>query len=225
MPKKAALRRTGRPRLNRGKAPRTRERILRCAIREFAQQGYRGGRVERIVDDAGVNLRLIYHYFGGKEELYLACLERVFVELRRAEHALELRALPPEEAMRKLIDFTFDHLSRHPEFIGMVRSENQLGSKGVLRRSRLVRTLTAPLLVIIEDLLERGRRDGVFRSHVDAVHFFITLQALATVHIANRTTLSAILDTDLADPAWLKTRRRHGHEVLFSYLSPPRAQR
>jgi TetR/AcrR family transcriptional regulator len=216
--KKAALRRTGRPRLDGGKAPQTRERILSCAIREFAQQGYRGGRVERIVDQAGVNLRLIYHYFGGKEELYLACLERVFVELRQAEHALELRALPPVEAMRKLIDFTFDHLSRHPEFIGMVRSENQLGSKGVLRRSRLVRTLTAPLLVIIEDLLERGCREGVFRDDVDAVQFFITLQALATVHIANRSTLSAILDADLADPAWLKARRRHGHEVLFSYL-------
>ena len=165
MRKKAALRRTGRPRLDGGKAPQTRERILRCAIREFAQQGYRGGRVERIVDEAGVNLRLIYHYFGGKEELYLACLERVFVELRQAEHALELRALPPAEAMRKLIDFTFEHLSRHPEFIGMVRSENQLGDKGLLRRSRLVRTLTAPLLVIIEDLLERGRRDGVFPHH------------------------------------------------------------
>ena len=222
MKKKAAPRRIGRPRLQRGKAPQTREKILRCAIREFAQQGYRGGRVERIVDEAGVNLRLIYHYFGGKEELYLACLERVFVELRQAEHALELRTLPPEEAMRKLIDFTFEHLSRHPDFIGMVRSENQLGSKGVLRRSRLVRTLTAPLLVIIEDLLERGRRDGVFRAGVDAVQFFVTLQALATVHIANRSTLSAILDTNLGDPAWMKARRRHAHDVLFAYLGAKR---
>jgi TetR/AcrR family transcriptional regulator len=225
MPKKAVSRKIGLPRLHGGKAPQTRERILRCAIREFAQQGYRGGRVERIVDGAGVNLRLIYHYFGAKEALYLACLERVFVELRRAEHALELRTLPPEEAMRKLIDFTFDHLSRHPEFLGMVRSENQLGPKGVLSRSRLVRTLTAPLLVIIEDLLERGHREGLFRGGVDAVQFFITLQALLTLHISNRGTLSAILDTDLADPAWLKARRRHAHEVLFSYLRPPRSQR
>ena len=114
---------------------------------------------------------------------------------------------------------------QNPEFIGMVRSENQLGDKGLLRRSRLVRTLTAPLLVIIEDLLERGRRDGVFRGDIDAVQFFVTLQALATVHIANRNTLSAILDTDLADSSWLKARRRHGHEVLFSYLSPARSQR
>jgi AcrR family transcriptional regulator len=213
--------RTGRPRHNGGEAPQTRERILRCAIREFAQQGYRGGRVERIVDDARVNLRLIYHYFGGKEELYLACLERIFVEMRRAEQALELGALPPVEAMRKLIDFTFDHLSSHPEFIGLVRSENQLGSKGVLGRSRLVPSLTAPLLVVIEDLLERGRREGVFRKDVDAVQFFVTLQALGVVHLANRSTLSAILSTDLADPAWLKARRRHGHEVLFAYLRPP----
>jgi AcrR family transcriptional regulator len=217
-------RRIGRPRHNGGEAPQTRERILRCAIREFAQQGFRGGRVERIVDDAKVNLRLIYHYFGGKEELYLACLERIFVEMRRAEQALELGALPPVEGMRKLIDFTFDHLSSHPEFIGLVRSENQLGLKGVLGRSRLVPSLTAPLLVVIEDLLERGRREGVFRKDVDAVQFFVTLQALGVVHLANRSTLSAILSTDLADPAWLKARRRHGHEVLFAYLRPTTAR-
>jgi len=219
--KKRQAGRTGRPRHNGGEAPQTRDRILRCAIREFAQQGYRGGRVERIVGDARVNLRLIYHYFGGKEELYLACLERIFVEMRRAEQALDLGALPPVEGMRRLIDFTFDHLSSHPEFVGLVRSENQLGSKGVLGRSRLVPSLTAPLLVVIEDLLERGRREGVFRKDVDAVQFFVTLQALGVVHLANRSTLSAILSTDLADPAWLKARRRHGHEVLFAYLRPP----
>jgi AcrR family transcriptional regulator len=220
MAKKKARRakRTGRPRHNGGEAPQTRERILRCAMREFGQQGFRGGRVERIVGDAKVNLRLIYHYFGGKEGLYLACLERVYLDMRRAEQALDLIALPPVEAMRKLIDFTFDHLGSHPDFIGMVRSENQLGSQGVLGRSRLVKTLTAPQLVVIEDLLARGVREGVFRRDVDAVQFFVSLQALAIVHLANRDTLSAVLNTNLADPAWIRARRRHAHEVLFAYL-------
>lgn len=217
--------RTGRPRHNGGEAPQTRERILRCAMREFALQGFRGGRVERIVADARVNLRLIYHYFGGKEELYLACLERIFVEMRRAEQALDLGALPPVEAMKRLIDFTFDHLASHPEFVGLVRSENQLGSQGVLGRSRLVKSLTAPLLVVLEDVLTRGAREGVFRKGIDAVQFFVTLQAIAIVHLANRSTLSEVLSTDLADPAWIRARRRHGHEVLFAYLGrPPAAQ-
>jgi len=221
MARKNRAKRTGRPRHTNGEAPQTRERILRCALREFAEQGFRGGRVERIVHQARVNLRLIYHYFGGKEELYLACLERVIVELRRAEQALDLGALPPLDAMRKLIDFTFEHMARHPEFIGMVRSENQLGSKGVLRRSRIVPSLTPALLVVIEDVLQRGRREGVFRKDVDAVQFFLTLHALAVVHLANRATLSTILGTDLADPAWRKARQRHAHEVLFAYLRPP----
>jgi AcrR family transcriptional regulator len=223
MAKKKARRakRTGRPRHNGGQAPQTRERILRCAMREFSRQGFRGGRVERIVADAKVNLRLIYHYFGGKEGLYLACLERIFVQMRSAEQALELGALPPVEAMRKLIDFTFDHLESHPEFVGLVRSENQLGSQGVLGRSRLVKSLTAPLLVVIDDLLARGVRESVFRKDVDTMQFFVTLQALATVHLANRSTLSEVLSTDLGDPAWIRARRRHGHEVLFAYLRPP----
>jgi len=224
--RKRAAKKIGRPRHQRGQAPQTRDRILRCAIREFSLQGYRGGRVQRIVNDARVTLRLIYHYFGGKEDLYLACLERVFVEIRRAEQELELRALPPLEGMRKLIDFTFDHLRSRADFIGLVRSENQLGSKGVLGRSRLVPSLTAPILVVIQDILERGCRQGVFRGDVDPVQFFVTLQALCSVHISNRTTLSTILTTDLGDAAWLEARRAHLHEVLLAYLrQPSRAHR
>jgi len=209
----------GRPRRKNGVAPRTRERILKAAIREFSRQGYRGGRVERIAKDARANLRMIYHYFGGKEGLYMASLERVYVEMRRAEQALELSALPPLEAMRTFIDFTFDYLSRHPEFIGLVMSENQIGA-GYLRRSRLVPSLTPPLLAVIEDLLERGRKERVLRNDVDPVQFFVTLHSICYLHIANRNTLSVIFHADLSDPTWLELRRRHVHDVLFAYLRP-----
>lgn len=198
-----------------------RERILRAAIQEFARQGYRGGRVERISRDARANLRMIYHYFSGKEGLYMASLERVYVEMRRAEQELELSAHPPLQAMRLFIDFTFDHLASHPEFIGLVTSENQLGA-GYLRRSRLVPSLTTPLLAVIEDVLERGRKERVFRRDVDPVQLFVTLHALCYVHISNRSTLSVIFHADLSKPAWLAARRRHVHDVLLAYLTGAR---
>jgi len=216
------VKKAGRPPRRKGVAPRTRERILKAAIRQFARQGYRGGRVERIAKDARVNLRMIYHYFACKEGLYVASLERVYVEMRRAEQELELSALAPFEAMRKFIDFTFDHLARHPEFIGLVISENQIGA-GYLRRSRLVPSLTPPLLAVIEDLLERGSKEQIFRVDVDPVQFFVTLHSMCYLHIANRNTLSVIFRADLSDPAWLAARRRHVHEVLFAYLRPPAA--
>lgn len=206
--------------MNRPKPARrgaTRERILAAAVQEFSRQGFRGGRVERIVKAARANPRMIYHYFGGKEGLYLASLEHVYLDVRRAEQALELRALPPAEGMRRFVDFTFDHFSRHTEFIGMLVSEN-LAMARYLRRSKIVPKLTPPLRAAIQDLLERGRQEKVFRPGVDAVQLFVSIHALCYLHVANRHTLSAMFRIDLSDPRWLVARRRHVHDMVSSYL-------
>jgi TetR/AcrR family transcriptional regulator len=215
-PRVAAKARRGRARMVPGTVP-TRERILRAAISEFAEQGYRGGRVERIAKQASANLRMIYHYFGGKEDLYVATLEHVFVEMRGADQQPELSKLPPVEAMQKFIGYTFDHLSSHREFVGLTLSENQLGAR-YLDRSKLVRSMTPSLLAVIRDLLERGRVARVFRSDVDPVQLFVTLQALCYLHIANRHTLSVIFEADLSAPKWLAERRQHVCDVLMAYL-------
>lgn len=54
----------------------TRARILAAALDEFAAEGRAGARVDRIAARSGVNKRMIYHYFGNKEGLYAALLER-----------------------------------------------------------------------------------------------------------------------------------------------------
>src|SRR5262245_14420559 len=69
---------------------RTRESILATAEAEFARHGFGGGRVDRIARKARANKRMIYHYFGHKDGLYLAVLERVYAAKRSAERALEV---------------------------------------------------------------------------------------------------------------------------------------
>jgi TetR/AcrR family transcriptional regulator len=60
---------------------RTRRRILIAAEREFAAKGLAGARVDAIAQRAGVNKRMLYHYFGNKEGLYRAVLlEELVVE-------------------------------------------------------------------------------------------------------------------------------------------------
>lgn len=197
----------------------TRDRILSAAVKEFSRHGFRGGRVEEIAREAKANLRMIYHYFGDKEGLYLASLEQVYLDLRAAEQSLDLRRLDPVEGIRRFVEYTFEHFLRHPEFIGMLVSENQLGAQ-YLRRSSVVTELTPPLGAI-EDLLRRGARAGVFRGQVDPVQFFVTLHALCYLHGANRNTLSVMFQTDLSDTAWLTARKRHVLDVVFGYLGPP----
>lgn len=60
----------------------TRSFLVRAARRRFATEGYRAATVRRIAADAGVNVALINRYFGSKEGLFEACLQRSVEELR-----------------------------------------------------------------------------------------------------------------------------------------------
>ena len=105
-------------------AERTRAEILDVAIKEFADRGYAGARVDEIADKTSTTKRMIYYYFGGKEQLYVAVLERSYKRIRRLEQQLDVEHLDPVQAVRELAGLTFDHHEAHPEFIRLVSIEN-----------------------------------------------------------------------------------------------------
>src|SRR6266496_1154165 len=59
---------------------RSRERILAAAFQEFAAEGFAGARVDRIAGRAGINKRMLYHYFGDKAGLFREVLRRKIAE-------------------------------------------------------------------------------------------------------------------------------------------------
>ncbi len=195
----------------------TRARILAAGIAEFSTHGYRGGRIERIAARAETNIRMIYHYFGGKEPLYVACLERIYLDIRTAEQALHLADLEPVKALGQLFDFTFDYLLEHPEFVRLISTEN-LERGQLLKQSQVVPHTTLPLLEAIRDILHRGERAGTFRTGVDPIQLYVSILSLCFVHNSNRYTLTAMFQTDLTDPDWLAARRAHAKEMLIGYL-------
>ena len=195
----------------------TRDRVLRAGIVEFCGHGYIGARIDQIARRAGCNMRMIYHYFGSKEKLYVAVLERVFGELRVEESRLHLEHLDPVTGVLRLVDFTMDHLGRHPEFIALLGNENLLRGK-YLRKSRVVPRASAPLLEAIRALLDRGRGDGIFVRDVDPLQFYVSILSLCYVHVSNRYTLSITFSRDVTEPAFLDARRRHVQQMVLTYL-------
>ncbi len=168
---------------------RTREAILAAAQDEFAAKGLFGGRVNTIARRAGANKRMIYHYFGNKDGLYLAALERVYEDLRGTERRLDLDHLEPELAIQRLVEFNFDYSRQHPELISLINSEN-LHRARHLSRSRKVRELHSPFVKLIGDILRRGVAKGVFRRgtrsgrrlhHHRGDRLFLSLQQLDPV--------------------------------------------
>lgn len=198
---------------------RTREQILDAATCEFAENGFGGARIDQIAARAGANKRMLYHYFGNKEDLFIAVLERVYDDIRRAEGRLHFESLDPRAAMRKLIEFSFDYCVENPHFITLVNSEN-LYSGRHLRKSANIRQMHSRLLETISDILERGHSAGVFRLNVDPLQLYVSIAGLSYFYVSNIHTLSVIFGEDLSQPHVRAQRRRHVVDVILDYLNP-----
>jgi TetR/AcrR family transcriptional regulator len=181
-----------------------------------------GARVDEIARVAGVNKQLVYHYFGSKDDLYLAVLERVYAEIRDQERALSLDDLPPEKAMVELIRFSFDYLAAHPDFIALLNDENGQGGRH-LAASRRMHEMHSPLIALIRRTLRNGAEQGAFRRDMDALQLYISIAGLAYFYFANNRTLSAIFGRDLGSARSIAARRRHVVDFVMAALRPARA--
>jgi TetR/AcrR family transcriptional regulator len=199
----------------------TRRRILDAATDEFAAKGLAGARVNEIARRARINKRMLYHYFGGKEALWLAVLEAAYLNIRSSEQKLDVSRFAPKLAMQRLIEFNLEYVQSHPEFISLLLTENVHRAR-YLRHSRKVRALHNSLLDVIGDLLARGRTAGVFRKGVDAAELYITIAALSFFYFSNIHTLSTIFGRDFDTAEARRKHRKHVVNVVLGFLRPER---
>jgi AcrR family transcriptional regulator len=201
------------------RAVATRQRILAAATAEFAEKGLAGARIDEIADRADVNKRMIYAYYGNKEELWLKVLENAYAAKRDEENALRVANLPPVEAMARMVSFNLRYTAAHPEFVALLNQEN-LHRASFLARSDRVQALYTPLLDLIHDVLDRGVASGVFRSGVDPMQLYVTIVGIGHFYVANRYTLSTIMGTGLMTQAALGEREAHCIAVVLGFLRP-----
>lgn len=199
-------------------AAATQKRILESARANFARHGFSGARIERIAHQSRANVQMIYRYFGGKEKLYLTVLEDTYEQIRALEQELDFAADEPVGGMRRLVEFTFDYLLEHHEFVSIILNENMEQGR-FLKKSRSVPKMTLPLVEAIESLMMRGRAEGVFLCDETPMQIYVTILGLCFIHISNRHTLSVMFDTSLTDPQWLARRRQHIVGVVLRYVT------
>jgi AcrR family transcriptional regulator len=198
-------------------AERTQRAILAAAIAEFHHHGLGGARVDRIAESVGVNKKLIFYYFKNKERLFQAALEDIYRQIRQAEERLHLNDLPPTEAVRKLTEFTWNYYLAHPEFLTLLNSENLHKGRHLVDADNIGR-LNSPLIETLGDMLEKGRREGLFRGGVDAVQLYISIAALCYFYLSNNATLSIAFSRDLRSKKALNERLLHVTDMVLGYL-------
>jgi len=194
-----------------------RRNIIEIATREFAEKGFSGARVDEIAGRTKTSKRMIYYYFGSKEDLYIAVLEQAYRNIRSIEATLDLAHQPPEEALRTLVGFTFDYQNAHPEFIRLVMNENILNGAYVAQ-SKDIRRLNSAAINAVRALLARGQREGAFRSDVDPIDLHMSISALCFFNVANRATFSTIFKRDMASRKALAVRRSQIADLILRYI-------
>jgi AcrR family transcriptional regulator len=196
---------------------RTKADILRVAEVEFGEKGLAGARIDEIAELTRTSKRMIYYYFGSKEGLYLAVLEESYRRVRDIESELHLQDLEPEEALRRLVAFTFDHHLHHENYIRLVMSEN-IHRGEYLAQSRRIQDLNVPAIAAIRNLYERGIQAGLFRKGLDPVDIHASISALSFFNVSNRHTFGLIFKLDMLSPAYIAQRRDNVVEMVVRFV-------
>ncbi|MBL0951228.1 MAG: TetR family transcriptional regulator [Pseudomonas sp.] len=193
---------------------KTRESILQAAITEFVQQGLSGARVDAIAERTATSKRMIYYYFGSKEQLYLEVLVKLYGDIRGTESRLDLASLPPVLAIRRLVEFTFDHHDRNVDFVRIVSIEN-IHYGEYVKQSPAIRQMSNVVLDTLGKTLRRGAQEGVFRPGIDVLDVHLLISSFCFYGLPNRHTFGEIFQIDLPDE---QVKQRHKTMICDAVL-------
>jgi AcrR family transcriptional regulator len=200
-------------------AERTKAEILAVATEEFATHGLSGARVDAIAERTRTSKRMIYYYFEGKEGLYRAVLEKAYSEIRSLDTQVGIEDSEPVEAIRKIIEITFDYDETHPFFISLVTAENVQRGRTIAKLASIKRR-SAGVLHVLSAILSRGAREGVFRDDVSALDLHLFISSFCVFRVSNRFTFGTVFDCDLSD-AVVRTRHKTMLvDAVLRYLEP-----
>ncbi|MDE1182688.1 TetR family transcriptional regulator [Paraburkholderia sp.] len=192
----------------------TKRNILDVATQEFSAMGLTGARVDAIAERTNTTKRMLYYYFGSKEGLYSAVLDKVYGDIRELEQDLQISALDPMDGMRKLVEFTFDYHDKHRDFVRLVTIENIHGAKYV-EQVKSFKNRNATVIHTIEDLLARGAADKTFRTDIDPIDLHLLISSLCFHRVGNRHTFGTAFGRDPSHP---RLRARHRAMIVDAVL-------
>jgi len=189
--------------------------ILDIATEEFVEKGLAGARIDEIGDRA--TKRKIYYYFGSKDELYRAVLERAYRRVRSSEVEVDMDSGSAADALRRLIEHDVRYHSQHPELVRLVMNENIHRAEhlkqipGMQERNRGVITL-------LSGIIERGQREGVFRPDIDPIDLHMNMTALAFYNVSNQFTFSHNFGVDMTSAAAVERRAAQISDILLAWV-------
>ena len=166
---------------------------------------------------SGINKTLLYHHIGNKDRLFTAALETTYQTIRELQRDFVARQMDPETGVRQLVHLLMSIWVEHPEYGKLLASENFHGGKHV-KQSKLIGEMYQQLVDALNDLLQKGAEQGLFRPGIDAIDLYISISSLSAYYVAHQHTLNAIFKIDVMNPRRLQQRENHIVDMILRYV-------
>lgn len=191
----------------------TKERIMQEAEKQFAKVGPFEASVNVIAENAKINKRMIYHYFGSKEELYRAVLKENLEKI----YEMETRAFEKQEDLianvRQGIRDYYYFLRDNPNYVKINAWEDVAGG-------HVTRDLVRDTLLIgyekLQIVYQEGVKRGIFRDDLDLDQMIISLNALCFSTFNRKEVLKALWGQEIG--VKLEERLEHICQLILARL-------
>ncbi|NIJ07597.1 AcrR family transcriptional regulator [Sphingomonas vulcanisoli] len=190
--------------------------LIDIATEEFVEKGLAGARIDEIAGKS--TKRKIYYYFGGKDELYRAVLERAYRRVRSSENKVDIDSGTATEALRRLIEHDVHYHSEHPELVRLVMNEN-IHRAGHLQQIEGVRESNHDVIDLLAKLIARGESEGSFRPGIDPIELHMNMTALAFYNVSNQFTFSHNFGIDMSSDAAVERRAKQVGDIILAWVT------
>jgi len=188
---------------------RTQDRILAAALAEFSAEGFAGARVARIARRARVNKRMLYHYFGNKEDLFRGIFDRKLVE--RAGWLTEAPA-----DLGASLAYWFRMACEDSDWIRLIQWEALAhGDEPVIREEERRTSFRQAL----DDLRARQRR-GLLPADLDAGHLLLAIMGLVAYPLAFPQLTRMVTGRSATDPGFRAERAEFLRRFAAALAAP-----
>lgn len=173
------------------------QQIMESCLAEFAEYGYEKANTNQICESAGVSKGLLFHYYGSKKKLYLACVEKCVSDFMGIFQGFSVEQLPFIEAVRAYGTAKLRFYALHPlHYKVMINAFFQMPKELQAELSKRYAEMYRYSIEVLNELVGRLRlKPGVTKEQA------ITL-LLAAAGVMENKYLPAIMKTQQCDEAF-----------------------
>lgn len=197
----------------------TRQRLIDEAIQAFAEFGFKGTSTADIIDRAGVNKRMLYHYYGSKEGLYREIFIRIWGELKEQFDAVifseaEQNNLPLK--LLRILEIFCDFMAANPHYVRLLMWE---GLEGGEISNSIWEPVRGPLFRETQELIALAQRQDLIKKDLDPAQLIVSFLGAITFYFAYAPSLREMIGRDPLTEEALAARKSHVLQLMMGLLA------